>query len=248
MSTPHIAAEPGEIAPDVLLPGDPLRAQWIAETFFEQTRQVTSVRNMLGFTGQVAGRPVSVIGTGMGMPSMSIYATELITQFGCRRLIRVGSCGAIQPYVGLRSLVVAIGACTDSNINRQRFGGFDFAATAHYRLLGPALDAARAAGIDTNVGNVLSSDLFYAPVTDQPALELYAPAVRMGVLAVEMEAAALYGVAAQYGAEALALCTVSDQLVHEEFLTAADRQSSFTAMVTVALDTLARTDDGAAAP
>ncbi len=239
MPTPHIAAEPGDFAPDVLLPGDPLRARWIAEEFFDDARQVTGVRNMLGYTGTVAGRPVSVMGTGMGMPSMSIYATELVTAFGCRRLVRVGSCGAIQPSVGLRSVVVAAGACTDSNINRQRFGGFDFAAIAHWSLLGPAVPAAERLGLDVHVGNVLSSDLFYPPITGQLPLELYASAVRMGVLAVEMEAAALYGVAAQHGARALAVCTVSDQLVHEQYLTAEERQSSFGDMVRLVLEVLA---------
>lgn len=243
VSTPHIAAEPGEIAADILLPGDPLRAQWIAETFLDEVRQVTAIRNMFGFTGTFEGRPISVMGSGMGMPSMSIYATELVTHFGCRRLIRVGSCGAIQPEVGLRSVVLAVGACTDSNINRQRFGGFDFAATAHPALLGPALAALSASAMDGHAGNVLSSDLFYPPITGQSALELYAPAVRMGVLAVEMEAAALYGVAAQHRAQALALCTVSDQLVHEQFLAAQDRQQSFHDMVVLALDTLQRAGD-----
>ncbi len=248
MPTPHIAAEPGDFAADVLLPGDPLRARWIAEEFLQDVREVTAVRNVLGYTGTFDGRPVSVMGTGMGMPSMSIYATELITAFGCRRLVRVGSCGAIQPDVALRSLVVAMGACTDSNINRQRFGGFDYAAIAHYGLLGPALEAAAATGVQVHVGNVLSSDLFYPPITGQTALELYAPAMRMGVLAVEMEAAALYAVAAQHGAEALAVCTVSDQLVHEEFLSAAERQRSFAAMVALALETVRRRGGGARAP
>jgi len=246
--TPHIAAEPGDFAADVLLPGDPLRARWIAETFLEQPREVTAVRNMLGYTGRFEGRPVSVMGTGMGMPSMSIYATELITVFGCRRLVRVGSCGALQPEVGLRSVVLAVGACTDSGLNRQRFGGFDFAATAHVGLLRPALaalDAASGAGPDGligHVGNVLSSDMFYPPIEGRSAPDWYEPAVRMGVLAVEMEAAALYAVAAQYRAEALALCTVSDQLVRGEHLSADERQESFGAMVGLALDTLRRAE------
>jgi purine-nucleoside phosphorylase len=240
--TPHLAAASGDFAADVLLPGDPLRAQWIADTFLESPRLVTSVRNILGFTGTVDGRPVSVVGTGMGMPSIAIYATELITEYGCRRLVRVGSCGALQPEVGLRSVVVAVGACTDSNINRQRFGGFDFAAVASAGLLVPALAALEASGLDRHVGTVLSTDLFYPPVTGQDPLELYAPAVRMGVLAVEMEAAALYGVAAQYRAEALAVCTVSDQLVHRQHLSPVERQSSFHDMVTLTLDALRRAD------
>lgn len=239
MATPHIAAEPGEFAPTVLLPGDPLRARWIAETQLDDARQVTGVRNMLGFTGTYRGTPVSVMGTGMGMPSMSIYATELVTAFGCTTLIRVGSCGAIQPDVALRDVVVALGACTDSNINRQRFGGFDFAAVADYGLVRAAVDAATGAGVPVRVGSVLSSDLFYPPVTDQAVLDLYAPAVRMGVLAVEMEAAGLYGVAAQHRVAALAICSVSDQLVELTHLDSAEREAGFEAMVRIALDAAA---------
>ncbi len=219
-----------------MLPGDPLRARWIAETFLEAPRQVTAVRNMLGYTGRYGGRNVSVMGSGMGMPSISIYATELITHFGCRRLIRVGSCGAIQPDVGLRALVVALGACTDSNINRQRFGGFDFAAVAAYPLLEAAVRAAAVRGVSAHVGNVISSDLFYPPVSELSPMEVYEPACRMGVLAVEMEAAALYGVAAQHRAEALALCMVSDQLVNGTHLSAEERERSLNDMVSVALD------------
>jgi purine-nucleoside phosphorylase len=243
VSTPHIAAEPGDFAPDVLLPGDPLRARWIAEHVLDDARPVTSVRNMLGYTGTAGGRPVSVMGTGMGMPSTAIYATELITRFGCRRLIRVGSCGALQPEIALRSVVVAVGACTDSGINRQFFGGFDYAATAHPRLLVAALAELaelEASGVTGHAGNVLSSDLFYAPDPDVGPLDWYAPAVRMGVLAVEMEAAVLYAVAALHRVEALAVCTVSDQLVTGEHLGPDERERSFGAMVGIALATLDR--------
>jgi purine-nucleoside phosphorylase len=238
VSTPHIAAEPGDFAPDVLLPGDPLRARWIAERVLDDARPVTSVRNMLGYTGTVGGRPVSVMGTGMGMPSTAIYVTELITHFGCRRLIRVGSCGALQPEVALRSVVIAVGACTDSGINRQLFGGFDYAATADAGLLVAAVGALGASGVAGHVGNVLSSDLFYAPVPGRGPLELYEPAVRMGVLAVEMEAAVLYAVAALHRVAALAVCTVSDQLVTGERLDPAERERSFGDMVGIALATL----------
>ena len=237
MSTPHIAAERGDFAPDVLLPGDPLRARWIAETFLEQAHEVTAVRNMLGYTGWYGGRAVSVMGTGMGMASMALYATELITEFGCRRLIRVGSCGALQAEVELRSVVLAVGACTDSNINRQRFAGFDFAATAHASLLAAGLAAA---ATTVHAGNVFSTDLFYPPVLGQKPSELYGPAIEMGVLAVEMEAAALYAVAAQHRAEALALCVVSDHLVRGGHLSAEERQEGFGDMVVLALDVLQR--------
>lgn len=200
------------------------------------------MRNMLGYTGRFGGRPVSVMGSGMGMPSISIYATELLTHFGCRRLIRVGSCGAIQPEVGLRALVVALGACTDSSMNRQRFDGFDFAAVAAYPLLDAAVRAAGARSLPAHVGSVISSDHFYPPVVERPPIEQYASARRMGVLAVEMEAAALYGVAAQHRAEALALCMVSDQLVDGTRLSAEDRERTLSDMVLVALDTVGRLD------
>jgi purine-nucleoside phosphorylase len=240
MATPHISAEPGDFADAVLLPGDPLRARHVAQHHLTGARQVTGVRNMLGFTGSYEGRPVSVMGTGMGIPSMSIYATELVTHFGCRRLVRVGSCGAIQPHVGLRDVVVAVGASTDSGVNRQRFGGWDLAAVADYGLLRAAMDAAAALGVTAHAGTVMSSDLFYPPgALGAPALDHYAPAVRLGVLAVEMEAAGLYGVAAEHGAAALAVCTVRDHFVSGEHLSVAERQTGFYEMVTVALRAVA---------
>ena len=239
MATPHISAEPGDFAEAVLLPGDPLRARHIAEHHLSEARQVTGVRNMLGFTGSFEGRPVSVMGTGMGIPSISIYASELVTHFGCRRLVRVGSCGAIQARVAMRDVVVAVGACTDSAVNRQRFGGWDLAAVADYGLLRRAVDACAALGVAAHTGTVLSSDLFYPPGPGGDPLAPYLPAVRLGVLAVEMEAAGLYGVAAEHGAAALAICTVSDHLVSGEHLSAEERQSSFDEMVAVALRAVA---------
>lgn len=235
MATPHISAAVGDFAETVLLPGDPLRAQYIASHHLEDARQVTAVRNMLGYTGTYNGQRVSVMGSGMGIPSISIYATELITVYGCTRLVRVGSCGALQAHVGLRDVVVAVGACTDSGVNRQRFGGWDFAAVADFELLRRSVDAAAALGARVHVGNILSSDLFYSPVPVSSPLEYYGAAVRMGVLAVEMEAAGLYGLAAQHGAAALAVCTVSDHLVTDAHLSADERQSSFDEMVSVAL-------------
>jgi purine-nucleoside phosphorylase len=237
MATPHISAEPGDFAEAVLLPGDPLRARHIAEHHLSDARQVTGVRNMLGFTGTYEGQPVSVMGTGMGIPSISIYATELVAHFGCRRLVRVGSCGAIQPAVAMRDVVVAVGACTDSAVNRERFGGWDFAAVADYRLLRGAMDACAELGVAAHAGTVMSSDLFYPPQGGDP-IEHYRPAVRLGVLAIEMEAAGLYGVAAQHGAAALAICTVSDHLMTGEHLSADERQSTFDEMVAVALRTV----------
>ena len=236
MATPHIAAEKGDFAPAVLLPGDPLRAQHIAENFLDDAREVTAVRNMLGFTGTYQGVPVSVMGTGMGIPSASIYATELVTQFEVESLIRVGSCGALQPDLALRDVVLAIGACTDSGVNRVRYGGYDFAATADFALLRAAVDAAEAADVEVRVGNVHSADLFYNP--EEGVFERMRD---MGVLAVEMEAAGLYGVAAEKGARALTILTVSDHILKGEETTSDERQTTFDDMVGIALEAV-RTD------
>ncbi len=233
MPTPHISAEKGDFAPSILLPGDPLRAKHIAEDFLDDVRQVNEVRNMLGFTGSYDGVPVSVMGTGMGIPSASIYATELITEYGVERLIRVGSCGAIQTSVELRDVILAIGACTDAGVNRIRYGGYDYAATADYWLLRAAADAAAARGINVKVGNVHSADLFYNP--DEQAFDRMEA---MGVLAVEMEAAGLYGVAAEKGGRALTICTVSDHIRTGESTTSDERQETFDEMVEIALETI----------
>ncbi len=231
MPTPHISAEQGDFAPSVLLPGDPLRAKHIAESFLDDAREVTAVRNMLGFTGSYQGIPVSVMGTGMGIPSASIYATELVTQYGVERMIRVGSCGGILDSVRIRDVILAIGASTDSGVNRMRYGGFDFAAVADYRLLKAAEEAAVARGIEVKVGNVHSAELFY-----NPDAEAFNRMKAMGVLAVEMEAAGLYGIAAEKGARALTICTVSDHVFTHEWLSAEDRQDTFNEMVEIALE------------
>lgn len=231
MPTPHISAERGDFAPSVLLPGDPLRAAHIAEKFFDEPVQVNAVRNMLGFTGSYRGVPVSVMGTGMGIPSASIYATELITEYGVERLIRVGSCGGILASVKIRDVILAIGACTDSGVNRARYGGDDFAATADYWLLKAAEEAAAAKGIEVKVGNVHSADLFYNP--DAKAFDRME---EMGVLAVEMEAAGLYGIAAERGARSLTIATVSDHVRTGEWTTSAERQETFEDMVEIALE------------
>ncbi len=233
MPTPHISAAQGDFAEAVLLPGDPLRAAHIAEHFLDGARQVTAVRNMLGFTGTYQGMPVSVMGTGMGIPSASIYITELISEYGVKRLVRVGSCGAISTDLDLRDIVVAIGACTDSGVNRARYGNWDYSATADFRLARAAVDAAEAAEISVRVGNVHSADLFYNPIGD--AFDIMD---RMGVLAVEMEAAGLYGAAAEKGARALAILTVSDHIRTGGATTAEERERTFGEMVLVALDAL----------
>lgn len=233
MPTPHISAGKGDFAPSILLPGDPLRAQHIADNFLDDTKQVNAVRNMLGFTGTYQGIPVSVMGTGMGIPSASIYATELVTEYGVERLIRVGSCGAVTAKVDVRDVILAMGACTDSGVNRARYGGHDFAATADYWLLKAAEEAAKAKGIEVKVGNVHSEDLFY-----NPDAEAFDRMEAMGVLAVEMEAAGLYGVAAEKGARALAICTVSDHIRTGEATTSDERQQTFTEMMEIALDAI----------
>jgi purine-nucleoside phosphorylase len=235
MPTPHISAQPGDFAEAVLLPGDPLRARYIAEEFLDEARQVNEVRNMLAFTGSYQGLPVSVMGTGMGIPSASIYATELITEYGCRRLIRVGSCGGISQGVELRDVIVAVGACTDSGVNRTRYRGWDFAAVADFGLVRAAVDAADALEVPVKVGNVHSADLFYNPIPD--AFDVMD---RMGVLAVEMEAAGLYGVAAERRARALAILTVSDHVRTGAATTSEERERTFGDMVRVALEALMR--------
>lgn len=235
MPTPHIAASEGEFAEAILLPGDPLRAKYIAENFIDDAVQVNAVRNMLGFTGTYQGMPVSVMGTGMGVPSISIYVTELMRFYGVERLIRVGSAGGIADHVKMRDVVLAVGGCTDSSVNRARYGGWDFAATADFGLLRSAYDAAVAAGKTVHVGNVHTSDAFYNPVGN--ALDVWD---KMGVLAVEMETAALYAIAAEEGCRAMSILTVSDHLKTHEATSAEERQSTFSDMVQIALDGLVR--------
>jgi purine-nucleoside phosphorylase len=229
----HIAAAKGRIAEGILLPGDPLRAKFIAETFLEQSERFNDVRNMYGYTGLYKGRPVSVMGTGMGMPSHSIYVNELIKDYGVKRLIRVGTCGAVRKELALRDLVLAMSASTDSAVNRIRFKGMDFAPTASFHLLEAARDAALALGVTPHVGGILSSDSFYSEDPDQ--WKLWAS---FGILAIEMEAAELYTLAAKYGVEALAVLTVSDHIVTGESTTSAEREKSFRTMAQVGLETL----------
>lgn len=233
MPTPHISAEAGDFAECVLMPGDPLRAKHIAENFLTDARQVTAVRNMLGYTGVYKEMSVSVMGSGMGIPSASIYATELVAEYGCKRLVRVGSAGGISESIKLRDVVIATGACTDSGVNRARFHGWDYSAIADFGLARAAVDAATALGVDVAVGNVFSADLFYNPQT-----EVWDVLEGMGVLAVEMEAAGLYGVAAEKGARALAILTISDHIRSGEATTSLEREQTFNSMVEIALEAL----------
>ena len=230
MPTPHIGAEPGDFADTVLMPGDPLRAEYIAQKFLADARRVTEVRNVYGYTGLYQGRRVSVMAHGMGIPSCSIYATELVREYGVKVLIRVGSCGALAPDVRLGDVLIALGASTDSKTNRIRFMDHDFAALADFGLLERAVAAARAQGVPVRVGNVFSSDFFYTP---QP--QVFDVMEKMGILGVEMEAAGLYGVAAEHGARALAMLTVSDHLRRGEHLSVDQRRTTFDAMIGIAL-------------
>jgi len=232
MST-HINAKEGQIAESILLPGDPLRAKFIAENFLKDVICYNEVRGMYGYTGTYKGKKVSVQGTGMGIPSISIYVNELIQSYGVKNLIRVGTCGSYQENVKVRDLVIAMAASTDSNINSIRFAGSSFAPTASFKLLKKSYDIAVQKGFDPKVGNVFSSDTFYGDNAD--SWKLWA---KFGCLAVEMEAAALYTIAAKYGVDALALLTVSDHFITSEVTTAEERQTTFTNMIEVALETI----------
>ena len=229
----HIAAKSGEIAESILLPGDPLRAKFIAETFLENPKQYNDVRNMLGYTGLYKGKKVSVQGTGMGIPSISIYVNELFRDYGVQKAIRIGTAGAIRDEVKLRDLVIAISACTDSGANNIRFGGRNYAPTASWKLLKTAWDKAEARGFEPKAGPVVSSDMFY---TENP--EEWKLWAKYGCLAVEMETSELYTLAAKYNREALCLLTISDSLVTREATSSQERQTTFTRMMEVALETV----------
>ncbi|GGX92320.1 purine nucleoside phosphorylase DeoD-type [Litchfieldella qijiaojingensis] len=237
MATPHIQANKGDFSDTVLLPGDPLRAQFIADTFLTDVREVNRVRNMLGFTGRYQGREISVMGHGMGIPSISIYAKELITDYDVKTLIRVGSCGAVRDDVKLRDVVIGLGASTDSKVNRTRFMDHDFAAIADFNLVSHAVSVAREKHIPLKVGNLFSADLFYSPQH-----ELFELMKRYGIVGIEMEAAGLYGVAAEYGARAMTICTVSDHILRGEALSSDERQTTFNEMIEVTLEAVLRDD------
>jgi purine-nucleoside phosphorylase len=232
MAAKHMNAAPGDFAATVLMPGDPLRAQYIADTWLDDARRVTDVRNMWGFTGQYKGHPMSVMSHGMGIPSASIYCTELIRDYGVKRVMRVGSCGTSHPGVKLRDLVIAQGASTDSGVNRMRFGGYDYAALATFDLVRKAVDAAEAHKVRYHVGNIFSADLFYTPDPD-----MFETMAKYGIYGIEMEAAGMYPIAAEFGAEALAICTVSDDIPSGAALSVEERATTFDEMITVALET-----------
>ncbi|WP_257254938.1 MULTISPECIES: purine-nucleoside phosphorylase [unclassified Endozoicomonas] len=231
--TPHIHAKPGAFADVCLMPGDPLRARYIAENFLEGAERVNDVRNMFGYTGTYKNRRVSVMGSGMGIPSASIYYKELITEYGVNKLIRIGSCGAISSDVKLRDIVIGMGASTDSKVNRIRFNNHDFAAIADFGLLENAVKSARDKRMPVKVGNIYTSDLFYSP-----DIQMFDTMEKHGILGVEMEAAGLYGVCAEFGAKGLAICTVSDHIRKGEALSPEDRQTSLDEMIVLALDSV----------
>ena len=226
----HLEADIGAIAPTILLPGDPLRAQWIAENFLQDVVCYNKVRGMLGYTGTYKGNPVSVQGSGMGIPSILIYCNELIKEYGVKRIIRVGTAGSYQPLVRLRDIVIAMSASTDSNVNANRFPNATFAPTASFELLYKAVRYAEANDLKVKVGNVLSTDTFY---DDDP--DYYKQWAAYNVLCAEMETAGMYTLAAKYGVEALTLLTVSDSLVTKKELSHKDREASLKDMVTMAL-------------
>lgn len=228
----HIGAKKGEIAETILLPGDPLRAKFVAENFLENPVCYNEVRGMYGFTGTYKGSRISVQGSGMGMPTLAIYVNELINEYGVKHLMRIGSCGGLQEDLDLHDILLAQCASTDSSMNRIRFNGMDFAPGASFRLLKTAYDTAGALDIPVKVGNILSEDTFYGE--DRDGWKLWA---RYGVLAVEMETSALYTLAARFGVEALSILTVSDNLVTGSLTSSEEREKSFTGMMRLALET-----------
>lgn len=238
MSTPHLGAEPGAFADTVLLPGDPLRARHIAEQFLEGAVEVNRVRGMLGYTGYYRGQRISVLGSGMGMPSCLIYATELIQHYDVRRLLRLGTCGSLQRSLLLGDLVLATAASTDSNLNRRRFDGMDYAPPASFALCRSLAASAESVGVELRAGGVFSTDRFYDDARLLPLLE------RMGLLAVEMEAAALFGIAAEHGVEAGCLLTVSDELHSARHFSASQREEGLAQAARIALTALTATPHG----
>lgn len=234
MSTPHNRAKLGDYAPSVLLPGDPLRAKWIADNYLEDVRLVNDVRGCCGYTGLFDNHLVSVQATGMGQPSTAIYVEELLRDYGVKNLIRVGTCGGFSEKIQVRDLIIGMGACTDSSIITNRFGGINYAPIADYKLMSTLLEYAKdLSNVSYHVGNLLSSDTFY----QEGGFESYRKLAEHGVLGVEMEAATIYTLAAKYGARAVAICTMTDCLVTKEEIPASERQNNLDDMVKIALYT-----------
>ena len=244
MSSPHNSAEIGDIAERILLPGDPLRAKVIAENFLTDVKKYNEIRNMYGFTGKYKNIPVSVQGTGMGIPSFSIYVHELIHVYGAKKLIRVGTCGGMNENVNLRDVVIAQGASTDSSIVKQTFGGaISFSMLADFDLLIKAVDNAKKLNVPVKVGNIFSTDYFYNDYSDSQGifssdgLTLDRKMIQHGILAVEMETAALYMLAAAANVQGLSICTVSDHIIKKEYASAKEREKDYNDMIKIALET-----------
>ena len=233
MTSMHMGAKFGDFSESVLMPGDPLRAKYIADNYLTDARQITDVRNMLGYTGRYKDSLISVMAHGMGIPSVSIYCTELITNYNVKRVIRVGSCGTSHPDVHLRDIIIGMGASTDSSVNRMRFGGYDFAAIASFDLVKKAVEAAEHQNVRFHVGNIFSADLFYTPDPD-----MFETMAKYNVYGIEMEAAGIFPIAIEFGAEALAICTVSDDIPSGDHLTTDERATGFDEMILVALETV----------
>lgn len=229
----HIGAKKGEIAETVLLPGDPLRAKFIADTFLDDAVMYSNVRGMYGFTGYYKGKRLSVQGTGMGVPSISIYVNELIREYDVKKLMRVGTCGALQNDIELKDVILGMAASTDSSLNKIRFDGMDYAPIADFELLNQAYQYAKSIGKKVKVGNILTSDIFY---NDDYLADPFQKWKDFGILAVEMESSALYTLAAKYKRQALTILTVSDHLLKNEFCSAEERQTAFTDMMEIALE------------
>lgn len=229
----HIGAKKGEIAETVLLPGDPLRAKFIADTFLDDAVMYSNVRGMYGFTGYYKGKRLSVQGTGMGVPSISIYVNELIREYDVKKLMRVGTCGALQNDIELKDVILGMAASTDSSLNKIRFDGMDYAPIADFELLNQAYQYAKSIGKKVKVGNILTSDIFY---NDDYLADPFQKWKDFGILAVEMESSALYTLAAKYKRQALTILTVSDHILKNEFCSAEERQTAFTDMMEIALE------------
>ncbi|WDV47265.1 purine-nucleoside phosphorylase [Clostridiaceae bacterium M8S5] len=227
----HISAKKGDIAETILLPGDPLRAKYIAENFLENVICYNEVRAMYGYTGKYKGKKISVQGTGMGIPSISIYAHELINEYGVKNLIRIGTCGSLREDIKVRDVVLAMSASTNSHINKLRFSGMDYAPTANFDLLYKAYNIAKEKKLDVKCGNILTSDSFYGDNPDE-----WKHWAKFGVMAVEMETAALYTLAAKFGVNALSILTISDSLVTGEETTSMERQTTLNEMIEIALE------------
>ncbi|MEM7299873.1 MAG: purine-nucleoside phosphorylase [Pseudomonadota bacterium] len=232
--TPHIEASSGDYAETILLPGDPLRAKWIAETFLDDVKCVNRVRNCLGFTGSYKGVPISTQATGMGQPSTAIYVHELLNMFGAKTLVRVGTCGGLNTDVKLRDVIIAMTACTDSGMNRAHFAPFDFAPSADFGLVRKAVEIAEEKSIRHHVGPIFSSDVFYSP----DGIATYQTLMDHGILGVEMETSTIFTLAARFGARALSICSMSDCIITETQISADERQQTLTQMIELALETV----------